>query len=349
MATQTHSALTSAELSALFAQLRLVYRAGLTVVEGLDILSANLPAGREQALLQELQKPVAEGAYLSEALRQTGRLPEYALSLLRIGEETGRMEETLQALQAYYEKRDELQSAVRSSLIYPLSMIGMVIVVVIVLLTQAMPIFQQVFAQLGLPMTGLALGLLDLGQGLSRSALAIGGVVAALLLCYLLLRLTRRGRAALSTLFDRFPLTRGLSLRLSAQRFAQAMGTLLSCGLQPDDALALTLPLLSSGRARAHVAALQAAMAQGTPFEEALLACGLLPGESQALVVMGFRSGAAGETLAQVGDHLTRRTEEQLAHLVAALEPTLVAILCVIVGLMLFSVMLPLIGILANL
>lgn len=309
----------------------------------------NTPAGRTRDLLQGLSQPVALGCSLSEALGQSGGIPDYALSLLRIGEETGHMEETLCSLQVYYEKRDEMSQNIRSSLVYPLSMIGMVLVVVIVLLTQAMPIFQQVFAQLGLPLTGFALGLLHAGEALSRSALWIGLALAALVVLFLVLRLTPWGKRCLSTLFDRFPLTRGLSLRMSAQRFSLAMGTMLSCGLPTDSALALVLPLLPSASARQKVTDLEAALDAGQSFETALLGSGLLPPETRPLLVMGFRSGASGEILTQLGGTLTDRTEQQLGRLVAALEPTLVGILCVVVGLILFSVMLPLIGILANL
>jgi type IV pilus assembly protein PilC len=68
-----------------------------------------------------------------------------------------------------------------------------------------------------------------------------------------------------------------------------------------------------------------------------------------ALLAVGFKTGADASALQQVGEQISATTENKMENLVAAIEPTLVAIMCVLVGLILLSVMLPLLGVLTGL
>ncbi|MDR1421932.1 MAG: type II secretion system F family protein [Coriobacteriales bacterium] len=347
-ATSRRKELSPADLGMFFANLELVYHSGLPLAEGFEILRLNAKNADERQLMEALYTAATAGETLTDSLEQIGVLPGYALSLIRIGEETGRMEETCASLHNYYEKRDELAQSIRSSLVYPLSMMFMVFLVVILLLTQAMPVFEQVFAQLGFQMTGLSQGLLSLGQALNGSALYIGGVLVALIVIGLVLRITPVGKRFYASVFANAPITRGLSLQMSTQRFALALSTMLNSGLAPDQALRLALPLVDNKRAVVRVKQIQEQVTAGESFQKAVESSKLFPAESMALLSVGFRTGTDAQAFDQIGQTITLSTERKVASLVAAIEPTLVGIMCGLVGIILLSVMLPLLGILSS-
>ncbi|MDR1714159.1 MAG: type II secretion system F family protein [Coriobacteriales bacterium] len=340
--------LSALQLSQLFANLELTYHSGLALSEGFDILATNESDSTAKALLRSVYQSVTAGDSLSEALQVAGGIPQYALSLLRIGEKTGRMEETCKALASYYEKRDALAQSVRSALVYPLSMMVMVFVVVVVLLTQAMPVFEQVFAQLGFTMSGFSAWLLAAGQALSNSAFVVGGVLVALIVLGVLLYLLPAGRRFYHRLFESFPLTRDLSQRLATQRFALGVSTLLHSGLNPDEALGYVQPLIDDRTAARKVAGVASKLADGEGFQEALETSGLFPPDTMTLLTMGFRTGTDAEAFDKIGQSITLSTERRMESLIALIEPTLIGVMCVLVGVILFSVMLPLVGVLTS-
>jgi type IV pilus assembly protein PilC len=275
-------------------------------------------------------------------------MPSYALSLVRIGEETGSLEATFGSLAVYYAKRDELSQSIRSSLIYPLSMMVMVLLVVVVLLTQAMPIFDQVFEQLGFALGGFAGFLLGLGNALSTYAIVIAAVIVAVIAAGLILRATAAGKRFLNNLFQSNPITGDLSLRLSTQRFALALATLLNSGLEVDQALEYAEPLVDDKRAARRIGAIRADIDKGESFPDAIEHSKIFPPTSMSLLAVGFKTGSDAAALDQIGEQITASTERKLEGLVGAIEPVLVGIMCVLVGIILLSVMLPLLGVLTS-
>jgi type IV pilus assembly protein PilC len=227
-------------------------------------------------------------------------------------------------------------------------MMVMVFVVVIVLLTQVMPIFQQVFAQLGFQMTGLSGALLTVGEVLSSSALYIGGVIVALIIILLIIRVTPAGKRFYGGLFEGSPFTSNLSFRMSTQRFALALSTMLNSGLNPDQALSFAEPLVDNKKAASQVKKIRESVEKGESFQTAVEDSKLFPADTMALLSVGFRTGTDAQAFDQIGQSITLATERKIEGLVATIEPTLVGIMCVLVGIILLSVMLPLMGVLTS-
>lgn len=341
---RTNKELKPAQLKVLFSNLEMITHSGLPLAEGFDILRSSEDDLTEKALMESLYEAVNSGKALTSVLVESGIVPEYACSLISIGEKTGRLEETFASLADFYTKRDELLDSIRSSVVYPLCMLVMVFVVVAVLLVQVMPVFDHVFKQLGYEMEGVSAALLNMGTVLGQFGFWIAGIVFVLVAAGALLAVIPAGKQLYARLFQSVPLTRDLSLNLSAQRFSLAMSSMLSAGLELDDALERAESLVDDKRARRSVEKIRKAVGEGGAFLAALEKSGLYTRKDLALLAIGIKTGADAEALQQVGEQITLATEQRLERLVAAIEPTLVALMCVLVGLILLSVMLPLMG-----
>ena len=103
----------------------------------------------EKELLTVMNDVLTHTGILHEALKKTGAFPGYLLNMVRIGEQTGRLDDVMQSLAEYYEKEASLAQTIKNAVTYPLIMIFMMILVIIVLITKVMPVFNQVFKQLG--------------------------------------------------------------------------------------------------------------------------------------------------------------------------------------------------------
>ena len=340
--------MTAAELSLFFANMELIYHSGLTPTDGFDILRQSSKSAADKDWLSSLYDASVMGLPLTEALTQSGGIPDYALSLLKIGEETGKLEDSCASLHDYFARRDELAQALRAALVYPLTMIMMVFVVVIILLTQAMPVFDQVFSQLGLELSGLAGSLLSLGQALRASALYISAILAAAVVLLLVLRALPVGKRFFALLYEKAPVTRDLSFKTALQRFAYAMATMLRSGLDASAALKLVEPLIENRRAFLGINRISSQVAGSVSLQTAIEESKLFDAEEMSLLSVGFRTGTDAQAFDQVGSSIATTTERRLDRLVGMLEPALVGLMCILVGAILLSVMLPLLGVLSN-
>ena len=157
--------LSNDQISALCMELALMLHAGISTDDGLRLmLEDEKAAGR--SVVKTLADAMDDGKPLAKAMAESGAFPPYAAGLVEVGARTGRLEEALSALSAYYDNRARLETQVRGALLYPAMLFLLMLVVVAVLLAKVLPVFDQVFRSLGGTMTGVAGGLLQLGRWL---------------------------------------------------------------------------------------------------------------------------------------------------------------------------------------
>ncbi len=344
----TRGTLSASELSAFCAQLALITKAGIPAQEGISIMMEDADDARTRELLQSVLDKLEEGEPLHSGLAQTGRFPKYMLDMIGIGEQSGRLDEVLDSLTAYYERSQSISRSVKSAVTYPLVMIAIMVVVIGILIGKVLPVFNQVFQQLGSEMSAFAQGIMRFGEVLSRYSAVIIGVILGLTAAWLILRRTAGGRAFLSGLFSSFFATRRIAAKVAAGRFASAMSMMLSSGLDVDQSLDMAANLVDDIKTQEKISRMKQQMAQGASFAEALLETQLFSSVYARMITVGFKTGSADAVMKKIADWYEEEIDETISKLLGVLEPTLVAVLSVIVGMILLSVMLPLMGIMSS-
>ena len=335
------------EVSAFCSQMSLILKSGISTTEGVAILSEDAAPERKE-FYTSLHASLEEGETLGEALRRTGAFPDYACDMIEIGVQSGRTDEVMDALTVHYEREEEIASSIRSAVTYPAVMIGMMFAVVIVLITRVLPIFNQVFLQLGSQLTGFSRGLMNLGSVISRYSVVF--VILLLLLAAFLLWLckTAGGRRLRQKLMSLIPPIRRLQRQLSTGRFADGLSIALSSGLSIEDGLQIAGRLAADPDTRAKVEACAKAYREGASFSEAVISSHIFSGLYARMLSVGFQAGATESVLRKIADRSAQDSDEHISRMISILEPTLVAILSCVVGLILLSVMLPLLGIMSG-
>lgn len=160
--------LTARELSSFCGQMGMLLHSGISTAEGLHILCDESKTDADRQILTPLIRSVEENGSLSRALDESGIFPTSMTAYVRTGEETGCLDEIMESLSFHYEQEEEISGQIRSAVTYPLLMLGMMAVVILVLLIKVLPVFQQVFNQMGMEMNGVSRGLLNAGNVISR-------------------------------------------------------------------------------------------------------------------------------------------------------------------------------------
>lgn len=334
------------EISSLCLGLSLLLHAGVGVGDGLALLAEEEPQSAYRDMLTHLANDVDDGLPLATAMKNTGRFPDYVCGLLDVGEKAGRTEEALAALSRHYEDRARLDHQVRSALLYPAVLLVIMLAVIAVLLVEVLPVFNDVYAYLGGRLTGIAGGLLALGQAMD-AAMPVLCVLLGLVVVFLaLFAASLSFRDKVMGLWRGKMGDKGVSRKINTARFAQSLSMGLSSGLPLEEALSMAASLLDSvPSAKQRCLKCLDLLDSGEPLARAMKESEVLPRAECRLLDLGLRSGTGDAAMEQIARRLSEESELALEQKVAQVEPALVVITSVLVGLILLSVMLPLMNI----
>jgi type IV pilus assembly protein PilC len=337
--------ITNGELSSLTMELSMLLHAGIGVGDALSMLSGE---DGYRDLLDGMARRADEGEPLSQCLREGGRIPAYVCGLVEVGEETGRTEEALAALSRYYERRARLDRQVRGALLYPAVMLVLMLLVIAVLLVRVLPIFDDVYASLGGRLTGVAGGLLALGRGLDAAMPVLWVVLAVAVGFFAAFAGVESFRGKVLVAWRRWRGDKGVSRRMNNARLAQAMAMGMASGLPLERSMELAASLMEDvPPARARCEDCRARLEGGAALSAAMGESGLLPAGACRLLEIGQRGGTADAAMEKIARDLSEDGEAALEDLVNRVEPALVLVCSILVGLILLSVMLPLMHIMS--
>ena len=334
------------ELAAFCREMALVLHAGIGAAEGLSLLAEEERDTRWKALLTQMAARADEGETFSAIIGETGAFPVYMSGLIEVGDRTGRLEEALSSLAAYYEAREQMDRRVRNALLYPSILFLLMLAVIVVLLTQVLPMFRSVYASLGGEMTGVAGVLLQLGLVLNKLMPLVCVIFAVIILFLLLFSCSKAFHDRVLRLWRSRTGDRGAMRAMNDACFAQAFSMGLSSGLMLEDTLELASQVLSDiPAAQQRCLDCKEALERGESLSDALCAANLFPASSRRLLTLGIQAGSGDTAMRDIARRLSEEADAALSRRVSRVEPALVLIGSVLVGAILLSVMLPIIDI----
>lgn len=332
-------------LASVTLELSMLLHAGVGVSDALDLLAKEKDYA---SLLGDMAQWADDGASLAQCFKRSGKFPSYVCGLVEVGERAGRTEEALVALSRYYESRVRLDRRMRSALLYPAVMLVLMLVVIGVLLVKVLPIFDDVYAALGGQLTGVAGGLLRIGRWLDAAMPVIWAVLAVLVVFFFAFAAIGGFRAKVLGFWRGHHGDKGVMRKMNTARLVQALSMGMSSGMSAEDALSLAAELLNDvPDTKERCLACLARLEQGQSFSEAMRESDLLSPSAIRFLELGQRSGAMDSAMEKLAGDLAEESEAAIDSMVGRVEPALVLVCSLLVGLILLSVMLPLMHIMS--
>lgn len=340
--------LSNEELSAFCLQMSLLIHAGITLADGMHLLAEDEQEQNKKAILLQVAEGLDDGKQLSVAMAESNSFPAYVLHMTEAGEDTGRLEQAFQSMADYYEGRYRLRERIKSALVYPVILLVLMLVIIGILLIRILPIFEQVYEQLGGSMDGLAGGLLVFGKGLKGVLPVIGIVLAVLLVLGIVVRLHTGLRTKAEKLFVQLTSNFGVAKKISVARLAAALAMGLMSGLSTEEAMDLAASFGEDDpRAKKKQEECKLLIGDGHTLADALRESGLLEPMYCRMLALGSKSGTADNVMEEISRRLEEDAETAIEKLVGKVEPTIVIVTSLLVGIILMAVMLPLMNIMA--
>lgn len=336
------------EIASFCSQLALLLPAGITPYEAIILIHEDTHDVKGKKILEQLKTALKNGLSFHEALQSTSVFPEYVLSMVLLGEESGNLDLVIKKLADYYEQQCSISTSIKNALTYPIVMICLMLTILIVLLTHILPIFNLVFLQLGSELTGVAAQLMTLGNLIeSASSILIIffiliGIASLIVYCV----------PSMRKLFLHFihtnRLTRNFFLGIAYARFASAMSMITASGINLFRGLALTKMLVGNEIVSEKINQCNDAIASGDYLYEAMKKAGIFQAKHLRMLQLGQRSGEIDTVFTKISAYYEDETITRMQRILSAIEPTLVIFFSLLVGLILLSVIMPLIGIMSS-
>ena len=348
MSRSASSPFTGLALSGFCMQISILLESAVPLYEGLNVMAEDSTVQQEKEILAEMSNKVRMGLPFHQAVREAGCFPAYVVNMSMLGERTGLLDTTMERLAVYYEKEYYLAENLRKAVTYPAMMILMLIIILFVLFTRVMPVFSGVYEQLGTSIPPAAAAAIRLGGFLSGAALALAAVlVAASCILWLLGKKGVQSSLALS-LLEKIKARSIIARAAASRRFCNVMAMALQCGVNLTEAFELAEALVDNRTVEEQIKNCKEAVSQGKGFYESVKEAGLFSGFELQLVRVGSRAGQLDRIMDRLAEDYDKKSSEAIDSMIARLEPTIVSVLAVAVGLVLLAVMLPLAGVLSS-
>jgi type IV pilus assembly protein PilC len=338
------------DIAVFFRQFSVMIDAGLPLVQCLEILAANQENLFFQKCLTGVRTTVEGGSTLSNAMRQYPKIfDDLTTNMIEAGEAGGILDTILQRLATYVEKNVKLKSAVKSALIYPVSVISIASLVVGALLKFVVPIFANMFASMSvdLPLpTKIVIGL-------SNFVKDWWWVVIALMVIMFVgiktIRKDPKGRYVLDKFLLGLPVIGPVLRKIAVARFTRTLGTLITSGVPILEGLAITAR--TSGNAVLEVALMKVrkAVEEGRTIVDPLKESGVFPNMVTQMIGVGEATGAMDAMLQKIADFYEDEVDAATKNMLTLLEPIMIGFLGVVVGGIVISLYMPLFSMISKL
>lgn len=329
-------------------QMVTLVRAGLPILQALDLLIKQQKDEFFQSVLRDVRERVKAGELLSEAFENQRVFPKIYTTTLLAGEKSGNLEEVLSRYVHFQRLALSFRKKLMASLIYPALLVVGIALMLTFLITFVVPRFADLYSQLGAELPAITQFMLDFGLAAQKYFLV--GVVVAVVLFFGLWRWLRSGAGAAQ--FDRvrlaIPILGNIWLKYQVSMFTRMMSTLLTGGLPLVTALETAgLSIQSSSVAKAITAAAKA-VREGRPLARSLSETGKFPPLSVEMIEVGESTGALPQMLSSVAEFYEEDVETTLAAALSLIEPAILIVMAIVVGLVLISLYLPIFKLGAN-
>jgi type IV pilus assembly protein PilC len=323
-------------------QLATMIDAGLPLVQSLEILSSQQESKVFKNIIREIREDVEGGSTFAGALKKhPSTFNELYTNLVVAGEEGGILDNILTRLANYIEKSEALKKKVKSALVYPATIVGVAVIVVMILMIFVIPVFETMFKSAGQSLPLPTLIVLTISKLIKKYVIIF--IPALILLIYLLRKYyqTENGKAVIDRLLLKLPVFGPLLKKIAVARFSRTLGTLVSSGVPILDGLSIVSRTSGNRTIETAILNARASIREGETIAEPLNRSSIFPPMVIQMISVGESTGALDSMLSKIADFYEEEVDIAVANLTSLLEPFLMIFLGVVIGGVVISMYLP--------
>lgn len=336
---------TSRDLAVFCRQFASITRAGVTMIETLNMLSEQTENARMRRALQTVRADVEKGESLADSLgRHPKVFPELLIQMARAGEASGSLETAMERMAVQFEKAAKTQALIKKAMIYPLIVAMVAVAVIVVMLIFVIPRYMEMFEELDAKLPGITLMVVTISNLVKNywyiilSAAVILGCVTRTWVK------TGSGKHVMGKLALCVPMVKNLVVKSASALMARTLCTLLAAGVPLVEALNIVADTMTNIWFKEALKETTEQIVVGVPMSQSLQDSGLFPPMVYHMIRIGEEAGSLEEMLNKLADYYEEEVEIAVQSLMAAMEPMIIIVLAGIVAVLIGAVMAPMVN-----
>lgn len=329
-------------------QMAMILKSGFSIYQGIEMIEEEIENKNIKDVLLEVSKNLNNQLCFSEALESTSAFDDYMVNLIKVGETSGNLDDVMESLSNYYLRIDDITDKLKQALTYPIILVMMMTVVVGIIAFKVLPIFSDVLKDLGSDLSTYANVFMNFGKIFSVICFIILSlVILVAIVAYGYQKITKNN--ILSNFVQKSFFTKKLSQALNKAQITYALSLFVSSGYDLQEAMKFIPKLVNDKQLHDRLEQCNDDLKQGANFADIVKKYQIYQGVELNMIQVGFKTGQIDITLKKLSDNFEDKVSDAIDHFLNIIEPTIVTLLSLIVGIVLVSVMLPLISIMSSL
>ena len=316
--------------------------AGIGIVECFDILENQTRNKTLKKALGAVYEDVQKGFTISEAMKKHTKIfPTILINMIEAGEVSGTLDTILERMANHFEQENKLENKIKSSLIYPISLIVVSVAVVIFMLVAVLPTFVGMFEGSGVALPWPTQFILDLSHWLQKYWYIFISIIVIIVGGFLYFRSTIEGRKFLDGLKIKIPGIRVTNAKIITSRFTRTLSTLMASGIPLLQSLEVVGKVLNNTVVQDRLIDSMDSIRRGAALSRAVKAMEIFPPMVDSMVKIGEESGALDDILAKTADFYDEEVEMSLQRMTTLIEPILLVGMAIVIGFIVVAMAMP--------
>lgn len=323
-------------------QFATMLKAGISALQCLNILSRQKEISMLQKNIRAAALEVEQGSTLAASMQmQPGGFPAIMINMVEAGETSGTIDLIMEKLADHFEKQHDFTEKIRSATLYPLLIIIVAVAVMLIMIIFVLPQFSQIFNTMGMDMPVYTRFLLQFASLIREYWLLFSGCLAILIVALSCFAKTKKGRRKVDLLRLHMPFFSKLYIQTISARFARTMSTLLASGISLNSALELSDRVVDNSVFSQSIYKLIDALNHGENMSSPMLGDKYFPSLLAEMVRIGEETGALDHTMHRTALFYEKETAYVVDRLSSILEPVLLIVVGLFIGLLVYSILSP--------
>lgn len=324
-------------------QLSTYLKAGITLNEGMKILTTQTKNKNRQRTYKSICYELALGETFSNALAQQGTLfPPLLINMIKAAEATGTLQETLEDMGNYYTEVNNTHKEMVSALTYPAIITVFAIAVVTFIIVYVVPQFSTIYGQMDIPITGLTLFLVNLSNFLTKNlALILLLIVALIVLNIIMFKKVKMYRVFIQEISMKLPVIKNIIIYNEIAIFAKTFASLLRNNVFITESMGILSKITNNEIYKAIMFKTIDNIVMGEKISDAFKDHWAVPDVAYYMIVTGESTGQLADMMQKVSDYYQVMHKNTVNALKSLIEPIMIVFLAIMVGGILLAVIVP--------
>lgn len=330
------------DLSVFCRQFVSMTKAGVSIIDAMKMLVEQTENKALKKAAEQVRASLEKGESLSVSMREHPKIfPSLLNSMVAAGESSGSLDAAMERMSIQFEKSAKNKGMMKKAMIYPV-IVGLVAIAVIaIMLLLVIPSYSQMFESMDAELPAITKAVLAASDFLQEKWIFLLLVIAAAVIGIKAYLETEGGKRVLAEIQLSVPMIKNLVVKTASANMARTLGTLISAGIPLVEAVDIVANTMENVVIREALLDAKEQIVMGVPLSEPLKESGVFPPMVHHMIKIGEEAGTTEEMLTKLADYYDEEVELAVQALMAAMEPLIIVVLAVVVGVLVLSILLP--------